>query len=156
MIGLLAAIGAAAAFATAPALAEPAYSVGDRAAQYQESDASVSGIERQLVSVGQNDPSMLRGRSTVGAHVGVGQLAVPVSGIERQFAPANTDLSILRDRSTDRGSVSNVEEPAGAGAISDDGFGWAQIGVGAVSLLGLMFLLTTFTLRRSRQHPKSA
>jgi hypothetical protein len=77
-----------------------------------------------------------------------------VSGAEERDCPIGEGF--LRDRSTDRGSVSNVEEPVGAAASSDDGFGWAQVGVGAVSLLALMFLLMTVTLRRGRQQPKRA
>jgi hypothetical protein len=170
IVGLLAAIGASAAFAAPSALGEPAYSTSDRGGQpasigSQPSDAQVSGIERQLFPATQSDTSILRDRSTDRGGVSAQPVAVAnqlsdpqVSGIERQLFPAmQNDASVLRDRSNDRGGVSSqAQESIASAQTSDDGFGWAQAGIGAGGFLVLMLLLTTVTLRRGRHQPKSA
>ena len=152
MVGVSAVIGVLAAFTAQSALAEPAYSTADRTGggvAYQ-SDPQVSGIERQLFPA-QNGGSV---KSSVVAN----QVSDPqVSGLERQLFPSMShDSSVLRDRSTDRGGVSPVQYYTASTSTSDDGIGWAQVGIGAAALLGLTFLLASFTVHRGRQEPKSA
>jgi hypothetical protein len=120
----------------------------------------VSGIERQLMPAWQSGLSVVRDRSTGYGYVATPaqQLAQPVSGIERQLVAAGQNhLTVVRDRSTD-----NVQVSAAPALItktaSDDGFQWADAGIGAGGILGLMLLgaVGAFFVRRGRHQPKSA
>jgi hypothetical protein len=69
-----------------------------------------------------------------------------------------TDSSLLRDRSTDRGGSASAAPVPTSQPVADDGLRWADAGVAAGSVFGLMLmaLLATVVVRRNRQEPKGA